>query len=293
MKILSDNHQQAFQISPTILYYLCFKFSNLHQILFASLPQFRLPNISTSIAMFSKSTLALLFLATTQFNNKCHAFPFEERSLERRSAPVVMGLAKSFGAIAATTLTSTGNTLITGDCGTSPGTSITGFLPGVCTGTTSAGGTAAFNAEGDCLTAYNAARASTPTTLLPVSDLGGLTLNPGVYTFPTSAVTLTGALTLNGTLSSKGQFIFLINTTFGSAANSQVLVINGAQACNVYFIVGTSASIGGASALKGNILAYTAIAASEAASNQGTWCALNAAVTLIDNSLTALTTCTT
>jgi hypothetical protein len=120
-----------------------------------------------------------------------------------------------------------------------------------------------------------------------------LTLDPGTYTFPTSGVTLTGSLTLNGTLSTTGQFIFQITTTFGAQAASEVLLINGAQACNVYFVVGSSATIGGAAALKGNILAYTSIAASEAASNAGTWCALNGAVTLIDNALTAQTTCTT
>ncbi|KAF4626775.1 hypothetical protein G7Y89_g11376 [Cudoniella acicularis] len=243
--------------------------------------------------MFSNTKLALLFLLTTQFTDNCLAHPSVERSLGKRSPPVVMGAASAFGAIAASTLTSTGNTVITGDCGTSPGTSITGFPPGVCTGITSAGGTLAVNAEAACLTAYNAALASTPTTPLSVSNLGGLTLNPGVYTFPTSAVTLSGILTLNGTLNANGQFIFLIDTTFTTAVSSEVLVINGAQACNIYFIVGTSASIGAASALQGNLLAYTAIAAYSGASNKGTWCALNAAITLIDDSLTAITTCTT
>ncbi|KFZ19285.1 hypothetical protein V501_00724 [Pseudogymnoascus sp. VKM F-4519 (FW-2642)] len=95
-----------------------------------------------------------------------------------------MGLAETYGAIAATTLTSTGSTLITGDCGTCPGTSITGFPPSKCTGITSAGRTAACNAEAACLSAYNNAQAVTPTIALSVPDLGGLTLGPGAYTFP-------------------------------------------------------------------------------------------------------------
>jgi hypothetical protein len=94
---------------------------------------------------------------------------------------------------------------------------------------------------------------------------------------------LSSTLTLSGT----GQFIFQIITTFEAAAASKVILTDGAKACNVYFIVGSSATIGAAAELQGNIIAYTAIGAQEAASNKGTWCALNAAVTLIDNALEA------
>jgi acyl-[acyl carrier protein]--UDP-N-acetylglucosamine O-acyltransferase len=71
------------------------------------------------------------------------------------------------------------------------------------------------------------------------------------------------------------------------------VLIGGAQACNVYFIVGSSATIGAGSQMQGNILAYTSIAVDSAASNEGTFCALNGAITLIDNALTAQTTCST
>jgi hypothetical protein len=100
-------------------------------------------------------------------------------------------------------------------------------------------------------------------------------------------VTLSGNLTLDAGGDNKKQFIFKITTTFTAAALSQVKLINSAQACNVYFIVGSSASIGAGAKMQGNIIAYTAIGASNAASNQGTWCALNAAVTLINNALVA------
>jgi len=194
----------------------------------------------------------------TQFVSVSISHPSPEK-IQKRFVPLDLGLAKTFGAVAATTLTSTGNTLIIGDCGTCPGTAITGFPPGECSGTTDAGGTAACDAEAACLTAYNDARAAGPTVALPAADLGGLTLDPGVYTFPTSAGTLTGAVTLNGTLDSNGQFIFLLDTTFGSAAASQILLINGAQAGNVYIIVGSSATVGAASELQGNLIAYTSV----------------------------------
>lgn len=102
---------------------------------------------------------------------------------------------------------------------------------------------------------------------------------------------LTGALTLDGSSNAKGQFIFLIETTFGSAAGAQVKLVNGAQACNVYFIVGSSATVGAASALQGNLIAYTSISVENGASNKGIFAALNGAVTLIDNALTAQPTC--
>lgn len=110
---------------------------------------------------------------------------------------------------------------------------------------------------------------------------------PGVYTFPAPAATLNGILKLDAGGNFRKQFIFRIDTTFTVGAAAQVVLVNGAQACNVYFIVGTSATIGAAASMQGNILAHTAIGASNAASNRGTWCALNAAVTLINNSLVA------
>jgi Ice-binding-like len=238
--------------------------------------------------MFSTCRLALFVLITAQ-----QAIGLAHPAIENRAAPVVMGLAKTFGAIAASTLTSTGDTVITGDCGTCPGTAITGFPPGKCTGTTSAGGTAACNAEAACLTAYNNAKGLAPTEALNSSDLGGLTLAPGVFTFPTSGVTLTGTLTLDGATNPDGQWIFQITTTFMTAVNAKVVLEGGAQACNVYFQVGSSATILAGTKLKGNILAYTSISVGSAASNKGTFCALNGAITLIDDALTAKPTCTT
>lgn len=160
------------------------------------------------------------------------------------------------------------------------------------TGSTTAGGQASQNAEASCLTAYNDAVALVPTSALVSSDLGGVTLSPGVYTFPTLFATLSTKLTLDGTGNPNGQFIFQISTTFKSAAGSQVLLVGGAQACNVYFVLGTEASIGAESQMQGNVLAGTLIAASAGASSVGTWCSMNAAVTLINNALTAQTVCT-
>ncbi|MCJ1359768.1 MAG: hypothetical protein MMC33_009770 [Icmadophila ericetorum] len=237
----------------------------------------------------SSPTITTLFLLSLLHALTTTAHPARHAIEKRQSVPIVMGLASTYGAVAHTTLTSTGNTVITGSCGTSPGTAITGFPPGVCTVSTSAGGTAAFNAEAACLTAYNNAKGAVVTDALPSVELGGLTLPPGVYSFPASAASLSTTLTLNGASDPNGQWIFQITTTFKTAVGAGVILINGAQAGNVYFQVGTSATIAGATSLMGNVLAYTSVAVAGGASNNGTLCALNGAVTLIDNALTAVT----
>ncbi|KAL2069482.1 hypothetical protein VTL71DRAFT_14161 [Oculimacula yallundae] len=221
--------------------------------------------------------------------------------LHKRLASLNMGLASTYGAVSSSTLTSTGATVVTGSCGTCPGTSITGFPPGVCSVTTSAGGTVACDAKAACLTAYNLALSLPVTSALPSASLAGLTLTPGVYTFPSAAASLTGSVTLSG----EGQFVFKIDTAFTTAAASKVVLTGGAKACDVYWVVGSSATVGAASELAGNILAYASVSrgvlhslacsfikcANRAATNAGTWCALNGAVTLINNKLTAQTSC--
>ena len=236
----------------------------------------------------SACRLALFGLITAQ-----PAIALAHPAIEKRSLPVLMGAASTWGAIAGTSLTSTGNTVITGNCGTCPGISITGFPPGICTGTKSAGGTAACGAEAACLTAYNNAKSAAPSTALFSSNLGGITLPPGIYTFPTAGATCSGTLTLNGTTNPDGQWIFQISTTLTTAVNCKMVLINGAQACNIYFQIGSSATLAAGNILLGNFLAYTSISVGSGTSNNGTLCALNGGISLIDDALKALPTCTT
>jgi hypothetical protein len=243
--------------------------------------------------ILSVDRLAILALFATHLSSFTFAAPTaKEPTMEKRALPVLLGLAKSFGALSATTLTSTGNTAITGtgavgNGGVYPGTAIDGFPPGTASGTLGRGSTAAQNGQAACLVAYNNGLSIVPTKALPSADLAGLTVRPGAYTFPTSQVALSGNLTLDAGGIEERQFIFKITTTFTVAAAARVVLTNGARPCNVYFLVGTSASIGAAAQLQGNMIAYTAIAAKAGASNKGTWCALNAAVTLINNALVA------
>ena len=118
-------------------------------------------------------------------------------------------------------------------------------------------------------------------------------LAPGVFTFPASAASMSSTLTLDGASDPTGQWVFQIATTFSTAVGSRVLLINGAQAGNVYFQVGSSATVAGATLLQGNVLTYTSISVGSAVSSNGTLCALNGAVSLIDDTLVAATTTTT
>jgi Ice-binding-like len=195
---------------------------------------------------------------------------------------VTLGSAQSFAVLGGSTVTNTGPTIINGDLGVSPGIAITGFPPGVVIGgTIHAGDAVAAQAQSDALTAYNALVDTPCTTNLTGQDLGGLTLLPGVYCFNSSAQ-LTGTLVLVGS----GDFIFKIGSTLTTASNSSVVVINAGQNCNganVFWQVGSSATIGTGTQFVGNILAHTSITLNAGANVSGSALALNGAVTMDTN----------
>jgi hypothetical protein len=194
-------------------------------------------------------------------------------------ATIALGTAGSFGVLGGSTVTNTGNTVINGDLGVWPGLAITGFPPGIVNGTTHAGSAVALQAQSDLTTAYNTLAGMGTTQNLTGQDLGGQTLTAGVYNFDTSAQ-LTGVLTLSGL----GDFVFKIGSTLTTASNSFVLASNGA---NVYWQVGSSATLGTNTAFKGSILALTSITLNTGATiNNGRALARNGAVTLDSNTIT-------
>ena len=165
-----------------------------------------------------------------------------------------LGTALNFAVLAGSTITNTGPTVITGNLGLSPGSAVTGFPPGVVTGTKSVADAVALQAKNDLTTAYTDAATAPSTSNLTGQDLGGKNLTPGVYTFSSSAQ-LTGPLTLSG----NGVFIFQIGSTLTTASNSVVLLAGGAQACAVYWQVGSSATLGSGTQFQGNLMALTSI----------------------------------
>ena len=190
----------------------------------------------------------------------------------------------NFAVLAGTTVTNTGSSVITGDVGVSPGSAVTGFPPGLASGTIHAADGAAANAQAALTTAYNDAAGRSGATTV-AGDLTGQSLVAGVYK-STSSLGLTGDLTLNAQGNADAVFIFQISSTLITGSGSHVLLANGAKACNVFWQVGSSATLGTNSVFKGNILALTSITVTTGAQVEGRALARNGAVTLDTNTLT-------
>ena len=152
-------------------------------------------------------------------------------------------------------------------------------------GTIHAADAVCLQAQSDLTIAYNDAAGRAPnTTYLGVKDLGGQTLTPGVY--KADAFAITGTLTLDAQGDPNAVWIFQAGSTLITAPDSRVVLINSAQPCNVFWQVGSSATLGVDSTFVGTILALTAITANTNATVQGRLMARNAAVALDSNTIT-------
>jgi len=199
-----------------------------------------------------------------------------------------LGTAQNFAVLGAT-VTNTGPTMISGgNLGVSPGLAITGFPPGIVNppGTIHAGDAVALQAQSDATIAYNNLAGQPCTSDLTGQDLGGLTLIPGVYCFSSSAQ-LTGTLTLDAQGNAGAVFIFKVGSTLTTASNSAVRVINGGSVCNVYWQIGSSATLGTNTAFAGNVLASASITLNTSAMLSGRAHARTGAVTLDTNTISA------
>ncbi len=203
-------------------------------------------------------------------------------------APVGLGTAGNFAVLAGSAVTNTGPSVISGSIGLAPGSAVSGFPPGiVLNGTTQVANGVALQAKNDLVTAYNDA-AGRSSTMTVASDLAGQTLTPGVYS-SASTLGLSGQLTLNAQGNPNAVFVFQAGSSLIVGSGSQVNLIGGAQACDVYWQVGSSATIGTSSAFVGNILALTSITMTTGATLQGSALARNGAVTLDTNTITRAT----
>ena len=193
-------------------------------------------------------------------------------------AKVGLGTAASYSVLGGASVTNTGVTTLQDNVGVSPGTSITGFPPGIVGGVRHAADAPALQAQSDLTTAYNDA-ASRAMTANVGSTLGGKKLVSGVYTASSSAG-LTGTLTLDAKGDPAAVFIFQIGSTLTTASASSVSMINGAQPCNVFWQIGSSATLGTNSDFVGTILAHTSISVTTGVTVQGRALARTGSVTL-------------
>jgi hypothetical protein len=203
-------------------------------------------------------------------------------------APVALGAAATYAVLAGSTVTSTGNTTVNGDLGVSPGTTVAGAP--TLNGTLHLGDAAAGQAQGDLTIAYNDAAGRTAGAVGVAGNLGGQTLTPGLYKSTSSLEISSGDLTLDALGDTNAVFIFQMASTLVTTSGRQVILAGGAKAANIFWQVGSSATLGTTSAFKGNILALTSIAVTTGATVEGRLLARNAAVTLDSNTITLATT---
>ena len=210
------------------------------------------------------------------------ALIFMRHDARAAQGPVALGSTATYGILSATTVTSTGGTTINGDLGVSPGTAVTGS-PGV-TGTLHLGDPTAAQAQADLTIAYNDAASRTVGAISVAGDLGGQNLAPGLYKSLSSLAISSGNLTLTG--DSNAVWIFQMGSTLTTTTGRQVILSGGALAANVFWQVGSSATIGAGSVFQGTILAAASITMVTGATLQGRALARGGAVTLDSNIIT-------
>jgi serine protease AprX len=193
--------------------------------------------------------------------------------------------AGSYAVLAGSTVTNTGPSAIHGNLGLHPGTAVTGVSAQTVDGSTHAADAASLKAKADLTAVYDAAAAKTPTATAP-ADHGGSTLAPGVYN-SASSIGLTGTLTLDAQGDPNAVFVFQAGSTLITASASRVELVNGAQPCNVFWQVGSSATFGTTTVFAGNVMALASITMNDGVSLTGRALARNGAVTLINDTIIA------
>ena len=202
------------------------------------------------------------------------------------ASAVPLGAASSFAVLGATpSVTNTGATIVTGDLGISPALAVTGFPPGTVIGTVYQGGAVAAAAQAANVTAYGqlAAQGCNVTFAAP-TDMAGMTLTPGVYCFASSAAN-SGLLRLDAGGDTSAVWIFRTASTLTTGSGSSVVPIGGGQACNVFWQIGSSATLGTGTSMVGNILALASITLTTGTTLSGRALAQTGAVTLDTNSV--------
>jgi len=200
---------------------------------------------------------------------------------------VPLGSDATYAVLAASMVTNAGATTITGNLGVSPGTTVVGFGPGsgtVAGGAIHAGDPSAAQAQLDLTTAYNNAAGRVNPNAVP-ADIGGTVVAPGLYKAPVS-LAITGNVTLDGQNNPNSVFVFQVPSTLTTSVNSSITLINAANACNVFFQVGSSATLNTASVFNGTILALASISLGTGATVNGRLLARTGAVTLLSNTVT-------
>ena len=254
-------------------------------------------NASTDIASFTPtSALAsgTAYTATVTTGAKdaagnplasSHVWSFTTATTTGSQSLPDLGGAGAFVVLAGSTVTNSGATTLTGDLGVSPGTAVTGFPPGILTGAMHAGDATSATGMTDLTTAYNDAAGRTLAPVTVAGNLGGLTLPPGLYKSTSSLAISSGDLTLDAQGDANAVFIFQMASTLTTTSGRAVILSGGAKASNVFWQVGSSATLGTTSSFKGTIMANQSITLSTGAALNGRALTRIGAVTLASNAV--------
>ena len=249
-------------------------------------------NASTRIARFTPTSAlaaSTAYTATITTGAKDAAgnalaankvWSFTTSATSSNQAAVALGGAGAFAVLAGSTVTSTGATALTGDLGVSPGTAVTGFPPGTLTGAQYKGDATSATAMADLTTAYNDAKGRTLAPVTVAGNLGGLTLPPGLYKSTSSLSISSGDLTLDAQGDANAVFIFQMASTLTTTSGRAVVLAGSAKSTNVFWQVGSSATLGTTSVFKGTIMADQSITLNTGANLDGRALARIGAVTL-------------
>jgi hypothetical protein len=199
-------------------------------------------------------------------------------------ATISLAGASNFAILAGSAVTNTGATIVTGDLGLCPGTSIGGFPPGILNGTQHINDAIADQAKLDLTAAYNDAKGRTSTEIVTLSgNIGGLTLTPGLYKSTSSLAISSGDLTFDAQGNANASFIIQIASSLTTTSGRKVILTGGASASNIFWQVGSSATFGTTSVFKGTVLVMQSITFNTGASLDGRALTRTGGITMAGN----------
>ncbi|MGD0718790.1 MAG: ice-binding family protein [Thermoplasmata archaeon] len=198
---------------------------------------------------------------------------------------VPLGSAAAYAVLAGAGVTNTGPSTLTGDLGAGPGSSVTGFPPGTYTGMENVANAASAGAEANLTIAFNNASGRSNCAVTLSGNIGGQTLTPGLYTSTSTLAISSGDLTLNGGGNPNAVFVFQVASGLTTTSGRAVLLTNGAQAGNIYWAIGSSATLGTTSTMQGTVMAYASITMATGSHLNGRALARTGDVTLSDSTI--------
>jgi hypothetical protein len=250
-----------------------------------------------TIFMKPKKVLAILVIVSVAFMGGCKKDDVAPSS-SNSSNPIVIPLqttaqvqvpmagTSTLAVLAGSAVSNTGATVITGNLGLSPGTSVGGFPPGILNGTLHINDAIANQAKLDLTAAYNDAAGRTATDIVTLSgNIGGLTLTPGLYKSTSSLAISSGDLTFDARGNANAVFIIQIASSFTMTSGRKVMLSGGAQASNIFWQVGSSATFGTTCVMKGTIMTMQSITFNTGAKLNGRALARSGNVTMAGNTI--------